>query len=93
MSKSIRQHVLVRDKKSGTLAGTRAILDTRQIHIRHFNRPATNTPRRRVVASAHCVYRSNWYLECWCHTRKALRRFSLDAIDSVRKLCSAAKNS
>lgn len=31
------------------------------------------------------------YLECWCHTRQALRRFSLDAIESVKILGSAAK--
>jgi len=36
-------------------------------------------------------YRNNWYLECWCHTRQALRRFSLDAIESVKMLDSAAK--
>jgi predicted DNA-binding transcriptional regulator YafY len=28
-------------------------------------------------------YRENWYLEAWCHTRVALRSFSVDAVRSV----------
>lgn len=70
---------------------TRAILERRRIHIRHFNRPRNEYTERELSPQRIVFYRSNWYLECWCHTRKALRRFSLDAIDSVRKLCSAAK--
>lgn len=71
---------------------TRAILERRRIHIHHFNRPRNEHTERELSPQRLVFYRNNWYLECWCHTRKALRRFSLDAIDSVKMLGSAAKN-
>jgi len=71
---------------------TRAILERKRIHIRHFNRPRNEYTERELSPQRMVFYRNNWYLECWCHTRKALRRFSLDAIDSVKMLNSAAKN-
>lgn len=71
---------------------TRAILERRRIHVRHFNRPRNEYTERELSPQRLVFYRNNWYLECWCHTRKALRRFSLDAIDSVKMLGSAAKN-
>lgn len=71
---------------------TRAILEHRRIHIRHFNRPRNEYTERELSPQRLVFYRSNWYLECWCHTRKALRRFSLDAIDSVKMLTSAVKD-
>lgn len=71
---------------------TRAILERRRIHIRHFNRPRNEYTERELSPQRMVFYRSNWYLECWCHSRNALRRFSLDAIDSVTMLDKAAKN-
>jgi predicted DNA-binding transcriptional regulator YafY len=70
---------------------TRAILEQRQIHIRHFNRPRNEYTERELSPLRMVFYRNNWYLECWCHTRNALRRFSLDAIDSVKMLDSAVQ--
>jgi predicted DNA-binding transcriptional regulator YafY len=70
---------------------TKAILEQKQIHIRHFNRPHNEYTERELSPLRMVFYRSNWYLECWCHSRKALRRFSLDAIDSVKILSIAAK--
>lgn len=35
-------------------------------------------------------HRSNWYLQAWCHTRGALRSFSVDAIERVQVLVAAA---
>lgn len=35
-------------------------------------------------------YRDNWYLDAWCHRRRALRSFSLDAIERVQVLDVAA---
>lgn len=70
---------------------TRAILVQKQIHIRHFNRPRNEYTERDLSPLRMVFYRNNWYLECWCHTREALRRFSLDAIDSVKMLDSAVQ--
>jgi len=69
----------------------RSILEKRQIHIRHFNRPRNEYTARDLSPLRMVFYRNNWYLECWCHTRQALRRFSLDAIDSVKMLDSAVQ--
>lgn len=35
-------------------------------------------------------YRDNWYLDAWCHRRRALRIFSVDAIEQVLVLDTAA---
>ena len=70
---------------------TRALLEGRRIHIRHFNRPRNEYTERELSPQRMVFYRNNWYVECWCHTRQALRRFSLDAIESVKMLDSRAK--
>jgi len=36
-------------------------------------------------------YRDNWYLDAWCHYRKSLRNFALDAITQVEPLEQAAR--
>lgn len=45
----------------------------------------------RVVSPQRLThFRSNWYLDAWCHDREQLRRFSLDAMASVLLLDEAA---
>jgi predicted DNA-binding transcriptional regulator YafY len=36
-------------------------------------------------------YRGNWYLDAWCHLRRGLRSFSLDAIKKATILPSRAR--
>ena len=36
-------------------------------------------------------YRENWYLDAWCHTRRALRSFPIDAIESAEVLEKPAR--
>ena len=31
-------------------------------------------------------YRDNWYLDAWCHLRKALRSFAVDRVHEAREL-------
>ena len=40
----------------------------------------------RVRVQAKIVNRDNWYLDAWCHLRKGLRSFALDAMSSARVL-------
>jgi predicted DNA-binding transcriptional regulator YafY len=57
------------------------LLRRRRLRIRHLNR-RTNKYTERVVSPQRLAhYRDNWYLDSWCHTRKALRSFAVDAID------------
>ncbi len=69
---------------------TRAILENKRIHIHHFNRQHNEHSERELSPQRLVFHRNNWYLECWCHTRNALRRFSLDAIQHVKILDIAA---
>ena len=36
-------------------------------------------------------YRNTWYLDAWCHTSEALRRFALDAVRETRPLDAKAR--
>jgi predicted DNA-binding transcriptional regulator YafY len=63
-----------------------ALLDRRQLRIRHYNR-GTDESLFRVISPQRLIYyRDNWYLECWCHLREGLRRFSVDAIGRIELL-------
>ena len=37
-------------------------------------------------------YRDNWYLDTWCHLRRGLRTFSVDAIDGAQLTQKKAKD-
>ena len=69
-----------------------ATIRRHRLKIVNFNR-GTNTETERIVSPQQLVYyRDNWYVDCWCHTRKAIRSFSIDAIISVELLSDQAKN-
>ena len=60
-----------------------ALLARRRLFIVHLNR-RSNLHTERVVSPQRLAhYRDNWYLDCWCHLRKGLRSFSVDAIESA----------
>jgi predicted DNA-binding transcriptional regulator YafY len=69
---------------------TRSIVERKRIHIHHFNRQHNEHSERELSPQRLVFHRNNWYLECWCHTRNALRRFSLDAIQNVKMLVITA---
>lgn len=70
---------------------SRATLVRKRIRVRHYNR-STDEHSGRVLSPQRLVfYRSNWYLEAWCHSRKALRRFSVDAFEEVELLDQPVK--
>lgn len=60
-----------------------AVLKRRRIVIDHHNRGRNETLRREVSPQRLNYYRENWYLDAWCHLRKELRSFGLDAIQGV----------
>jgi len=68
-----------------------ATLRQRRLRITYAAR-STNTDSERVVSPQRLVhYRENWYLDAWCHWRKDLRKFSLDAIGQADLLPDKAK--
>ncbi len=68
-----------------------ALLERRQLRIRHLQR-ATGKQSERVVSPQRLVhYRYNWYLDSWCHTRRDIRVFSVDAISAAHALEEPAR--
>ena len=57
-----------------------ALMGRHQLLIIHLNRRSNLRTERVVSPQRLAHYRDNWYLDCWCHLRKGLRSFAVDAI-------------
>jgi len=60
-----------------------ATLQRRQIRLLYHGRERDQTTERTVSPQRLTYYRSNWYLDAWCHLRKELRTFALDRLSPV----------
>jgi proteasome accessory factor C len=72
-----------------TIAG--ALAARRRLHLHYYHRDRDSTDERVVSPQRLSHYRDNWYLDAWCHLRRGLRTFALDAIREARTLDDAAK--
>jgi len=70
----------------------KAVLTRKRLRITHYNRERGEELTREVSPQRLVHYRDNWYLDAWCHLRKDIRVFALDAIRVVVPLSSAARN-
>ncbi|MCX7892226.1 MAG: YafY family transcriptional regulator [Burkholderiales bacterium] len=68
-----------------------ATLRRRRLAIEYFSRATNETTTREISPQRIVFYRSNWYLDAWCHLRNDIRSFAIDAIRSARLLDAAAK--
>lgn len=68
-----------------------ALLERRRLEIDAWNRGRNETNTRTISPQRLVHYRDNWYLDAWCHLRRALRTFALDAIRRVKLLPDQAK--
>ncbi len=68
-----------------------ALLNRKRLCIRHFHRARGETSEREVSPQRLTFYRDNWYLDCWCHRREAIRSFAVDAIESLELLPVGAR--
>ncbi|HTH95361.1 MAG TPA: YafY family protein [Rhodocyclaceae bacterium] len=66
------------------------LLKRRRLKIRHFNRGRNEESEREISPQRLVHYRDNWYLDAWCHLRKDVRSFAVDAIRSAELLDVAA---
>ena len=57
-----------------------ALSQRRRLAIQYQARGSDERSNRTVSPQRLVYYRSNWLLDAWCHQRKALRSFSVDAI-------------
>jgi predicted DNA-binding transcriptional regulator YafY len=63
----------------------------RRVWLRYFKRSDQSLSEREVSPQRLVNYRNTWYLDAWCHTSDALRRFALDAVREARPLDQKAK--
>jgi len=63
---------------------TTALLSQKQIHIAYHGREKDQHTERTISPQRLVYYRDNWYLDAWCHSRNALRSFSIDRISQTK---------
>ncbi|RYF27195.1 MAG: WYL domain-containing protein, partial [Comamonadaceae bacterium] len=68
----------------------KAVLDRKRLRIAYLNRDRQEVTEREVSPLQLVYYRENWLLDAWCHTREAIRSFSLDAIQRAATVDSPA---
>ena len=57
-----------------------ALLGRKRLLLNYYVRSRDEVTEREVSPQRLVHYRENWYLDAWCHVRKELRSFSVDAI-------------
>lgn len=67
-----------------TVAG--ALLEGKRLKLGYWNRDRKQRTDRIISPQQLVHYRENWILDAWCHSRKAIRSFSLEAFLTVRVL-------
>jgi predicted DNA-binding transcriptional regulator YafY len=69
-----------------------ALLRRKRLMITYHARGTDTVTEREVSPQRLVFYRENWYLDAWCHLRRALRNFSVDAIQKARILEKPARD-
>lgn len=57
-----------------------ALLNRKRLLIEYHSRGTDEISNREVSPQRLMHYRGNWHLDAWCHTKKAMRNFSVDMI-------------
>ena len=60
-----------------------ALVKRKRLVIEYQSRSKNEITKREISPQRLIYYRDNWYLDAWCHLKKALRSFSVDAIKGV----------
>lgn len=69
-----------------------ALVKRKRLIIEYQSRSKDESTKREISPQRLIYYRDNWYLDAWCHSKDALRSFSVDAIKSVELPESKAIN-
>jgi predicted DNA-binding transcriptional regulator YafY len=69
-----------------------ALVKRKRLVIKYQSRSKDENTHREISPQRLIYYRDNWYLDAWCHSKNALRSFSVDAIQYVEILESIANN-
>ena len=73
-----------------TAAG--AVLQRKRLSVEYYNRERGETGTREISPQRLTHYRDNWYLDAWCHQKKALRVFAVECIRQATVLTKTARN-
>lgn len=68
------------------------LMQRKRVWLRYFKRSDRSESEREVSPQRLVHYRGTWYLDAWCHTSDALRRFALDAVRDAKVLDGRAKH-
>ena len=63
-----------------------AVLQRHRLEVLYHGRSRDDQTERLLSPQRLIHYRDNWYLDAWCHSKRALRTFSLDRIQHLRKI-------
>ncbi len=69
---------------------SRALLSRKRLFISYYSRQTGKQSQRTISPQRLIYYKDNWYLDSWCHWRKGLRSFALDAIQTMKLLTEPA---
>lgn len=69
-----------------------ALVQRKRLRIKYRARGTGRESEREVSPLRLMHYRENWYLDAWCHLRKGLRNFSVDAIQEATAVDRPAKD-
>ena len=72
-------------------AVSEATLGRRRLHICYYSRSQDQRSERVISPQRLVFYRGNWYVDSWCHLRKDLRSFAVDAILGAEVLDEPAR--
>ncbi|MCF8210515.1 MAG: WYL domain-containing protein [Rhodoferax sp.] len=64
----------------------RALLVRKRLQVVAWSRGRDEVNTRVISPQRLVHYRDNWYLDAWCHWRKGLRSFAVDALQQVQML-------
>jgi len=64
----------------------RALLERKRLEVVAWSRGRDEVNSRIISPQRLVHYRDNWYLDAWCHWRKGLRSFAVDALQQVQVL-------
>lgn len=68
-----------------------ALLQRKRLALTYTARGTGEATEREVSPLRLVHYRDNWYLDAWCHLRRGLRNFAVDAITEAHLLDTPAK--
>ena len=68
-----------------------ALVRRQRLWLRYYKRSDRSHSEREVSPQRLVNYRNTWYLDAWCHSSDALRRFALDAVREARVVAGKAR--